>query len=131
MTKILIVEDDSLIRHLIKSFLSLENYDVTQAEDGLQGAELATLICPDLIICDVFMPNLDGYGLLEQLATNPLTASIPFIFLTGLPDRTNAQISPLWANCIFLGKPFTRKELLNNVQATLTGMLQKNEAIPA
>jgi CheY-like chemotaxis protein len=125
MKKILIVEDDSDIRHITKKFLASENFEVLQAENGLHGLELARQSLPDLVICDVNMPFLDGYGLLDQLASNPITALIPFIFLTGLPDRAIEQDKKAWANCQFLSKPFTRTELILAVHSSLKATTTK------
>jgi CheY-like chemotaxis protein len=118
MKKILIVEDEPDIRRITNKYLVSEKYEVVEAENGLHGLELAYQVKPDLVICDINMPVLDGYGLQEQLAANPKTANIPVIFLTALPDRAIDQLDQ-WHNCTFLAKPYTRTELLSAVQLYL------------
>jgi CheY-like chemotaxis protein len=80
--KILLIEDSIEMAENISSILELANYEVTHAPNGKQGVDLAQQYHPDLILCDVMMPELDGYGVLHILNKNPNTANIPFIFLT-------------------------------------------------
>ena len=81
MKSILVIEDNFDVRENIAEILELANYRVLTAENGKQGIEQAKRINPDLIICDVMMPELDGYGVLHLLSKDDKTASIPFIFL--------------------------------------------------
>jgi len=82
MKKILVIEDNNDVRENIAELLELSNYKVFSAEDGKKGVELAIHETPDLIICDIMMPVLDGYGVLHLLNRHIATYGIPFIFLT-------------------------------------------------
>ena len=82
MKKILIIEDNQFLRTTTADILQLAGYEVIQAEHGKAGVERAQLDRPDMIVCDVEMPELDGYGVLHYLSNDPKTAMIPFIFLT-------------------------------------------------
>ncbi len=80
MTQILVIEDDTNVRTLILKLLQAEGFDAMSAEDGQIGVQLAKVHEPDLIICDIMMPECDGYSVLNQLRQNASTAAIPFIF---------------------------------------------------
>ena len=86
MKKILIIEDDSKSRSNIKYILEANGYKVFSAEDGAEGIDLAMEIRPDLVICDILMPVVDGYKVKEKLSTDPKTSSIPFVFLSAKSD---------------------------------------------
>lgn len=119
MTKILVVDDESSLRELIVTALQGEGFEVLEAGDGLGGIETARRSSPDLVICDILMPNLDGYGTLKVLREDPSTATIPFIFLTGNMERgTMRQGMDLGADD-FITKPFAIPELLAAVRARL------------
>ena len=81
MKKILLIEDNLEMRENTAEILELANYEVVTAENGKVGVEKAKAVLPDLIICDIMMPELDGYGVLYYLGKDPKTAAIPFIFL--------------------------------------------------
>src|SRR4051812_20977154 len=91
MKKILLIEDNAGIRENTSEILSLANYSVITAENGKVGVELAQRERPDLIICDIMMPELDGYGVLHILGKKDDTASIPFIFLTAKTEKTDIR----------------------------------------
>ncbi|MEO5991651.1 MAG: response regulator, partial [Ferruginibacter sp.] len=82
MKIILVIEDNKIVRENTAEILELANYEVFTAANGKIGVELAVIHKPDLIICDIMMPELDGYGVVHLLNRNPQTSSIPFIFLT-------------------------------------------------
>ena len=82
MKKILVIEDNNDVRENIEEILELANYEEITAENGKIGVAHAQKGKPDLIICDIMMPELDGYGVLHILSKNPVTARIPFVFLT-------------------------------------------------
>jgi DNA-binding response OmpR family regulator len=84
MQKILIIEDEQTIRKSMAKLFRFEGFETLEAEDGRLGAAAAIAALPDLIICDIMMPDLDGFGVLQALRDNPRTATIPFIFLTAL-----------------------------------------------
>jgi CheY-like chemotaxis protein len=93
MTTILIIEDEAPIRDNLRQLLQLEGYAVLEAADGVSGIEVAFTSRPDLILCDILMPGVDGYGVLAELRGTPDFAAIPFVFLTAsasLEDRSQA-----------------------------------------
>ena len=90
MAKILIIEDNEEVRENIAEILELTGYETLTAKDGIEGIEMASA-SPDLILCDVMMPNLDGFGTLRILSKNPETAHIPFIFLTAKTERADMR----------------------------------------
>jgi two-component system, sensor histidine kinase and response regulator len=119
MKKILIVEDEPLIRANILDLLSAEDFNVLAAENGATGVQLALSHQPDLIICDVMMPELDGHGVLQALRQNPVTATIPFIFLTAKVDRADLREGMSLGADDYLTKPFRPKELLQAIDIRL------------
>ena len=123
MANILVVEDDPTIRELVRLHLASANHDVITAADGLQGLQLAVSKLPDIIISDVQMPNMDGFGMLAAVRANEQTASIPVIFLTALDDRDSFRKSMNLGADDFLNKPVKRSELLN----AITGRLRRLE----
>ncbi|HEX4325624.1 MAG TPA: protein kinase [Burkholderiales bacterium] len=123
MANILVVEDDPTIRELVRLHLASANHDVITASDGLQGLQLAVNRLPDIIVSDVQMPNMDGFGMLAAVRANEQTASIPVIFLTALDDRDSFRKSMNLGADDFLNKPVKRNELLN----AITGRLKRLE----
>ena len=117
--KILIVEDASDIRDNLALLLRMEGFEPLEATNGVTGLALARQYLPDLILSDVIMPELDGYGFLEALRADPATASIPFIFLTGKTDRAQRRRGMNLGADDYLGKPFTRDEILDAVNARM------------
>lgn len=138
MIKILVIEDEELIRNLICDLLSIKDFKVIEAEDGLQGIKLANAELPDLIICDILMPELDGYNVLKQLQSQPSTSVIPFIFLTAKGTKEDFRQGMNLGADDYLTKPFTEEELLGAVTTRLrkhsslvesyTNQLQKVES---
>lgn len=129
MTKILIIEDEHLLLTGLEKLLKIEGYEVITADNGLLGVELAIRENPQLIICDLMMPELDGYGVLRCLRDNPITASTPFICLTAKDERNALrQMMVLGAND-FLTKPFSRKELLEAIKSQLNQRKRLQEEI--
>jgi len=131
--KILVAEDETSIRNNIVSLLRMEGFDVLDASNGQQALALARAHLPDLVLSDVTMPELDGYGLLEQLRNDPLTAGIPLIFLSALTDRAQRRRGMNLGADDYLGKPFTHDELLDAVTARLkrTQALEKANSRPS
>jgi len=119
MTKILVIEDEELVRENLLDFLEAEDYQTIDACNGKIGVELAQKHLPDLIICDVMMPELDGYGVLEKLSNNSATATIPFIFLTAKADKTDRRDGMNLGADDYLTKPFTIMELKSAIEARL------------
>lgn len=125
MTKVLAIEDETAIRENLVELLEMEDFEVLSAENGEQGVEIALKHKPDLILCDVMMPQLDGYGVLERLRQNSATATIPFIFLTALSDKTATRKGMELGADDYLSKPFSHKDLLN----AIASRLRKQEVI--
>jgi two-component system sensor histidine kinase/response regulator len=119
-TKILVIEDAHALRKDIIEMLGFEGYDVRGAENGLLGVAAATEFRPDLIICDIMMPELDGYGVLEELQKDTLNATIPFIFLTARTDKGDVRAGMELGANDYLTKPFTANELIKAVQTQLS-----------
>ena len=111
MKKILLIEDDEALREDLAEVLQLSNYQVISAADGKTGIEKSIQEKPDLIICDVVMPGLDGYGVIHVLSRHPDTFSIPFIFLTGKNDPADLRKGMDLGADDYLIKPFRPDEL--------------------
>jgi signal transduction histidine kinase len=119
MTKILVIEDQEDLREIILEMLDSEDFDALGAENGKIGVQLAHSYKPDLIICDVMMPELDGYGVITALRQNPATAMIPFIFLTAKASKADLRQGMELGADDYLTKPFTVKELLGAITTRL------------
>ncbi|HTQ27113.1 MAG TPA: response regulator [Puia sp.] len=119
MKKILLIEDNATIRENTAEILSLANYQVFTAENGKLGVELALKEHPDLIICDVMMPVLDGYGVLHLLHQNSALRNTPFIFLTAKTERADLRKGMELGADDYISKPFEETELLNAVESRL------------
>jgi len=117
--KILIIEDNTDIRENVVEILDLAGYEVFEAANGKMGVELAAKKFPDLILCDIMMPELDGYGVLYLLNKNPQTAAIPFIFLTAKAERLDLRKGMEMGADDYLTKPFDDMELLNSIESRL------------
>jgi DNA-binding response OmpR family regulator len=130
MKKILLIEDNAEVRENTSEILSLANYDVTTAENGKIGVEYAQRDLPDLIICDIMMPELDGFGVLHILSKNEKTSRIPFIFLTAKTEKSDIRKGMNLGADDYLTKPFDDTDLLNAIEARLrkSAMQQKNYA---
>lgn len=119
MTTILVIEDETHVRDILSELLTTEKFDVLTADNGRLGYQLAQRQRPDLILCDIMMPELDGYGVLAQLKENPITDEIPFIFLSAKADRLDFRVGMDLGADDYLTKPFTRDELLTAVRMRL------------
>ncbi|MFB0907612.1 MAG: CRP-like cAMP-binding protein/CheY-like chemotaxis protein [Spirosomataceae bacterium] len=119
MKRLLLIEDHLEIRENTSEILELDGYEVLTAENGKIGVDKAIKEVPDLIICDIMMPVLDGYGVLHLLSRNPKTNEIPFIFLTAKADRSNLRKGMEMGADDYITKPFEDVELLNAVQSRL------------
>lgn len=119
MTKIAVIEDETIVRENIIERLNEAGYQVVSADNGLRGIELVREQLPDLVLCDVMMPNLGGFGVLEYVRKDPATELIPFVFLSALSDKSDLRKGMLSGADDYLTKPFTREELLNAVEVRL------------
>lgn len=125
MKKILIIEDNPEVRENIAEILELSNYEVMTAEDGKKGVELALQLSPDLILCDIMMPGLDGYGVLHLLNKHVATYGIPFIFLTAKSEKADLRKGMEMGADDYITKPFDAIELLNAIEIRI----KKSESI--
>jgi anti-anti-sigma factor len=119
MTTILVIEDETKIRENIQEVLELEDFDVLTAENGRIGVQLAQAHHPDLIICDVMMPELDGYDVLVTLRQDPSTLKIPFIFLSAKATTADFRKGMSLGADDYLTKPFTPSELREAISIRL------------
>ncbi|HFB99216.1 MAG TPA: response regulator [Phaeodactylibacter sp.] len=119
MKKILIIEDNSDVRENLAEILELSNYETMTAENGKIGVQKALTSAPDLILCDVMMPELDGYGVLNILGKKPKTAEIPFIFLTAKTERRDFRKGMNLGADDYITKPFDQSELLDIIEIRL------------
>ncbi len=119
MTKILLIEDETPLREEILELLDAEGFDTIGAADGLKGVELAQTEDPDLILCDVLMPHLDGYSVLARLRHQPSTALIPFIFLTAKGTAADFRQGLKLGADDYITKPFERSDLLAAIATRL------------
>lgn len=117
--KILVIEDEKDVRLNILEILASGGFDSINADNGLTGIQLAKERSPDLIICDIKMPDFDGYNVLEALRQDPKTAMIPFIFLTAKADKADMRHGMNLGADDYLTKPFRRVELLDTIAARL------------
>ncbi len=119
MKKILVIEDELTIRENIAEMLEMEGFQPLEAENGKIGLELAMIEKPDLILCDVMMPEINGYEVLMQLRENANTATIPFIFLTAKADKNDFRKGMQLGADDYLTKPCTSSELLQAINTRL------------
>ncbi len=125
MKQILIIEDNEQILEALQEILSLKNFDVLTAQNGLVGVSLAKKERPDLILCDVTMPELDGFGVIKILRQNSLTATIPIIFLTARAAREDIREGMDLGADDYLSKPFSVPQLLRAISTRI----EKQEVI--
>ncbi len=116
---ILVIEDSEDLRSDILEMLAMVGYKASGARNGTLGVEEARRIIPDLIVCDIMMPELDGYGVLKTLRADPTTSAIPFIFLTAKTEHLDQRQGMVLGASDFLTKPFMAEELLESIEAQL------------
>lgn len=126
MKKILVVEDNDAVRENICEILELDGFEVISAINGKKGVILAQECHPDLILCDVMMPELDGFGMLKILMKNELTAGIPFIFLTAKAEKIDYRKGMGLGADDYLTKPFDDTELLDAIEVRLKKSSSQN-----
>ncbi len=119
MKSVLLIEDNPDIRENMSEILELSGYKALTAADGKQGVAMAIENKPDIIICDIMMPELDGYGVIHMLQKNPSTQNIPFIFLTAKAERAEIRKGMELGADDYITKPFNGTELLNAVESRL------------
>jgi DNA-binding NarL/FixJ family response regulator len=119
MKKILIIEDEPEMRRNITALLSYHQYQPLAAENGRAGVEVARREKPDLVLCDVMMPELDGFGVLQALQSDPALARIPFIFLTARGERDDLRSGMDLGADDYLTKPVANADLVRAIAARL------------
>lgn len=125
MYSILIIEDEPALCCNIELILRMEGFDTRTAADGLSGLARISEKRPDLILCDIIMPEMDGHMLLSMLKNDAAMADIPFIFVTALGERSDVRRGMSSGADDYLTKPFTAEELV----AAITGRLHRLETI--
>jgi len=118
--KILVIEDQEDVRENIVELLELSNYEVSSASDGKMGVKMALDTPPDLILCDIMMPGMDGYEVLYLLSKNPNTSSLPFIFLTAKAEKQDFRKGMSMGADDYITKPFEEMDLLGAIERRLT-----------
>jgi two-component system alkaline phosphatase synthesis response regulator PhoP len=117
--KVLLVDDEDSLRKVMKDLLERDGYDVAEARDGVQALDQVDRVGPDIIVLDLNLPGLDGYGVLSHLRSRPATAGIPVIVLTAKGDEDNeVRVFELGADD-FLTKPFRARALSARLEAVL------------
>jgi DNA-binding NtrC family response regulator len=119
MARVLVIEDDAAVRRNIAVLLEAEGYECLAAVSGENGLDSAVEHLPDLILCDVCMPGMDGFDVFERLSARPSTALIPFVFVSARAERDDVRRGMALGADDYLTKPFTRRELLDTIQARL------------
>ncbi len=122
MKSILVIDDNTALRENTAEILELAGYEVWVAENGKQGVDMAIKQQPDLIVCDIMMPELDGYGVLHLVRKNPATVATPFIFLTAKTERSDLRKGMEMGADDYITKPFDDLELLNAIEVRLKKM---------
>jgi DNA-binding response OmpR family regulator len=137
MITILLIEDDSVLRENTAELLELSNYKVITASNGKIGVEMAKKHLPDIIVCDIMMPELDGYAALNILSKNKVTKYIPFIFLSAKTEHSDVRMGMNMGADDYITKPFTEDELLSAIESRLAKAailkdlrIKPNTAIP-
>ena len=125
MNSLLIIEDDADCRKSMALILTMEGFGVRTAKNGANGLTLIRETRPDLILCDIIMPGMDGHSLLEHLKSDSSVANIPFIFVSALDERADVRSGMARGADDYLSKPFTAEELL----AAVVGRLQRVEVL--
>lgn len=119
MKKVLLIEDDFSLRENTAELLELAGYSVTMAPNGKIGVDLAKSHMPNIIVCDIMMPELDGYGVLQELSADDSTKHIPFIFLSAKTERSEIRKGMDLGADDYLTKPFEEDELLSALESRL------------
>jgi CheY-like chemotaxis protein len=125
--KIVVIEDDENVRDLLLSLLQSAGHTVVSTTDSQRAAELVRREAPDLVLCDIAMPVVDGYGVLKELQAHPETADYPVVFLTAHREFTERVRAFKMGAVDYVTKPFTRDTLLRKVDRILRGLERRDE----
>lgn len=120
MKKILVVENDPVLRMLAAQLLELEGYAVAEAENGRLALESIAADPPDLVLCDLLMPEMGGCEVLDEMSRHPRHAAIPLVFLTASAAPSDRETCLSQGAAGFIIKPFQRAELLQTIRALLS-----------
>lgn len=115
MKKILLIDDNVHLREEIIDALNFEGFEVFSADGGPHGIEMARRLAPDLILCDIRMPEMDGFAVCEKLKSDPITALIPFVFLTAMAETDDARRGMDLGADDYVIKPISLEELLKTI----------------
>lgn len=119
MPQLLIIEDKESLRSELAEVFMMEGYDVIEAEDGLQGIELARTQLPDLIVCDIMLPHLDGFEVLQKIQEDSTTTSIPLVFVSARAEKATIEKGIALGAKAYITKPFSLADLLNAITTNL------------
>ncbi|MFD0976687.1 response regulator [Salinimicrobium gaetbulicola] len=119
MKKVLFIEDDTVVRENTAELLELADYEVITASNGKSGVAIAKQEKPDIVICDIMMPEMDGYGVLQELSKDPETQHIPFIFLSAKTEHKDIRKGMDLGADDYLTKPFEEEELISAIESRL------------
>lgn len=131
MTKVLVIEDEAQTRNMFMRCLAFEGFCAIAAENGAIGVKLAQTHCPDLIICDIMMPDMDGYSVLSAIRRHRTTAAIPFIFLTAKVTMTDLRQGMEMGADDYLTKPCSVEQFLTTIATRLERQAQLQEHFSA
>lgn len=119
MKKVLLIEDDTALRENTAELLELSDYETITAANGKRGVQLAKNELPDIVVCDIMMPEMDGYGVLQTLAADPATQHIPFIFLSAKTEHKDIRKGMDLGADDYLTKPFEEEELISAIESRI------------
>lgn len=131
MATILIIEDNAALRANLEDMLAMEGHSVRGAASGESGLELLMQERPDLVICDIMLPGMDGWAVLAALRSNPVTSAVPLIFLTAKGDAADVRAGMRLGADDYLPKPFQRVDLLDTVRMRLQRTAQQRRFTPS
>lgn len=120
MTKVLVIEDEDILRETILNILKNNGFSALEAGNGLRGLQLAKEFVPDLILCDIRMPEFDGYEVLKRLRQDPVTSTIPLLFITAENIQNVVSLGQTLGANGYLTKPFTTAQLLEAINKGLS-----------
>lgn len=129
--KVLLIEDDETVRENTAEILELSDYQVTTAVNGKKGIEAARSDVPDIIVCDIMMPEMDGYEVLNELSKDPHTSGVPFIFLSAKTDHKDVRKGMNLGADDYLTKPFEEEELITAIESRIAKTELLERAKPA
>lgn len=119
MKTVLIIEDNLEIRENTTEILELANFNVITAVNGKEGIAVAEIKLPDVILCDILMPQMDGYDVIKKIKKNPLTSKIPFIYVTASAEKSEIKMAMDMGADGYVKKPFDVKELMETIHGVL------------